>query len=224
MLRPDTRTNRNGLTLIEVMVALGVLVILVGGIFLVVQTTLKTVLEIDNNASREDEVTNLIDILRGGFRDLPSRARIAAEPATEGSVDQYLIVVRDAPGFLTWLAQPEADDMIVLLSLRQDDADSGWRVCLKRFAPPESFSEHDLNPKNLLRAGARMPWLELVGDFKKLGARFYDGTTRKWKDEWKDEPTRPALIELTVIYEHAKDARSERPVLWVPPVIAGATS
>lgn len=224
MWRHNDRARQRGLTLIEVMVALGVLIILVGGIFLVVQTALKTVLTIDNHASREDEVTNLIDILRGGFRNLPSRARMTAQPAPEGSVDQYLFIIRDAPGFLSWLAQPEAEDTVVLLALRQDAADSGWRVCMKRFPAPDNLMGQDLEPKDVLRAGASVPWLELVSDFRQLGVRFYDRDKQQWTKIWSDWRTRPALIELRLVFEHAKDAFSASPVLWVPPVTVASAS
>ncbi len=224
MLRDNRTARTRGLTLIEVMVALGVMIILVGGIFLIVQTSLKAVLIVDNNASRQDEITNLIDILRSSFRNLPTRARMTAQPISEGSTREHLLIIRDAPGFLTWLAQPEAEDMIVLLSLRQDDEDAGWRVCLKRFAPPKNFSEKDFNPKNLLRAGAKVPWLELVGDFRKAGIEFFDTKTQTWKERWDDSNERPALIKLDLVSERVRDRRSNSPIIWVPPIKVGAAS
>lgn len=224
MCHRSARARQRGLTLIEVMVALGVLVILVGGIFLVVQTALKTVLTIDNHASREDEVTNLIDILRGGFRNLPARARLTAQPAPEGNIDQYLFVVRDAPGFLSWLAQPEAENTVVLLALRRDAAESRWRVCMKRFPAPDNLTAQDIQPKDVLRAGAAVPWLELVSDFQQLGVRFYDGATKQWTKTWDNWQTRPLLIELTLVFEHTKDTLSKSPVLWVPPVVVVTAS
>lgn len=218
MLRVNRTAHSRGLTLIEVMVAIGVLIILVGGIFLVVQTSLKTVLTVDNNASREDEITNLIDILRSSFRNLPTGARMTGQPLSEKGLNEHLLIIRDAPGFLTWLAQPEAEDTVVLISLRQDDEDAGWRVCLKRFAPPNNFPEEDFNPKNLLRAGAQVPWLELVGDFRKAGVRFFDAKSQTWRDRWDNQKERPALIELDLVSEQVRDRRSNSPIIWVPPV------
>jgi prepilin-type N-terminal cleavage/methylation domain-containing protein len=211
-------SRRRGLTLIEVMVALGVLVILVSGIFLIVQTSLKTVLSIDNQASRLDEITNITDILRSGFRNLPPQARLRGLSLSEGTVKEHLLIVRNAPGFLSWLSESEAENTVVLLSIRQDDEDSGWRICLKRFAPPKNLSEEDFDPKNLLRAGAKIPWLELVGDFSETGARFFDQETRLWKDQWTDTRTRPGLIQFILVSEIVRDARSAAPIFWVPPV------
>jgi len=211
------------LTLIEVMVALGVLVILVGGIFTVVQTALKTVLLIDTRASREDEFTNLTDILRSGFRNLPGRSRMTAGPVklmgAGGGVQEYLFAVRDAPGFLTWLSAPEPENEIVLLSLRQDAAQERWRVCLKRFAPPAAFPVREFNPERLLKACAHIPWLELVADIEKIGVRFFDG--QQWSENWKDPEVRPALIELTLVHEYTKDPRSSAAIFWIPPVKGG---
>lgn len=216
MLRVNRHTR--GLTLIEVMVALGVLIILVSGIFLVVQTSLKTVLTVDNNASRQDEITNLIDILRSSFRNLPVRARMTAQTISEGGTKEHLLIIRDAPGFLTWLSQPEPEDTIVLLSLRQDDEGAAWRVCLKRFTPPDKFSEEDFNPKNLLRIGSKVPWLELVGDFRSASVRFFDPNSQTWRDRWDNQKERPALIELDLLSEQVRDRRSNSPIIWVPPV------
>lgn len=210
--------RREGLTLIEVMVALGVLVILVSGIFFVVQTALKTVIQIDNHASREDEITNLVDILRGGFRNLPSQARLVAQPFSDNGTPTYLFIVRNAPNFLSWRSQPESKDTIVLLSARQDGDGASWRVCLKRFAPPENFSEKDFNAKNILHIGRKVPWLELVGSFNTVAVRFFDARTKVWKDKWDDVRARPTLIELTLTSELVKDTRSATAIMWIPPV------
>ena len=206
------------MTLIEVMVALGVLVILVGGIFMVVQTALKTVLLIDTRASREDEITNLTDILRSNFRNLPSRAHLTAVPVTDGKVPEFLFIVRNAPGFLTWLSAAESENEIVLLAFRQDSADGHWRACLKRFVPAANFPREEFDPKAILKAAAGIPWLELVADIERVGIRFFDGNRREWQDTWTDWRLRPALIELTLIYEHTKDPRSSAAVFWIPPV------
>ena len=211
------------MTLIEVMVALGVLIILVGGIFMVVQTALKTVLLIDTRASREDEITNLTDILRTNFRNLPKHSVLTAEMVPDGTVSQYLFTVRNAPGFLTWLSAPESDNMIVLLALRQDMSNGAWRICLKRFAPPGDLPEEELSPKKMLKLASHIPWLELVADFDRLDVRFFDGATQEWKDSWTNVKVRPALIELTLKYEHTKDARSAAAVFWIPPVQGGVS-
>lgn len=212
------RAAQRGLTLIEVMVALGVLVILVGGIFLVVQTSLKTVLMIDATSSRNDELTNLTDILRVGFRNLPARARLTAGPVRAEGVNQHLVMVRNAPGFLSWLATPEADETIVLLSFRQDAKTGLWRACLKRFPAPSNLSRDVFDPKTVLRAGSGVPWLDLVGDFQSVTPRFFDAASGKWLDRWDDSRQRPALIELKLVTEVVRDERSETTVLWVPPV------
>ena len=213
---------RSGLTLIEVMVALGVLVILVSGIFMVVQTALKTVLMVDNRVSREDEVTNLTDILRSNFRNLPAHAQLTAGPISQAGFGQYLFVVRNAPGFLTWLPVHGSDREVVLLSLRQDSADQRWRVCIKRFEPSLSQAEGELGAQAALKAAAHIPWLELVAGFERIGVRFFDGVSQQWQEAWSQSQRRPALIELTLIYEHTHDPGSAAALFWLPPV-KGAT-
>lgn len=222
MRRTEQNRHTRGLTLIEVMVALGVLVILVSGIFFVVQTSLKTVLTIDNSASRLDEITNLTDILRSNFRNLPARARLTADTHSEGNVSEFLFIVRDAPGFLTWSAKPEAENTIVILSLRGNGSD--WRVCMKRFAPPSHFPEQEFAAKPILRAASKIPWLELVGGFQQARARFFDGKSRTWKDRWDNLSERPALIELTLVSEIVRDPRSETAIFWIPPVMKGGSA
>lgn len=218
MPRLKRHSKQSGLTLVEVMVALGVIVILVSGIFMVVQTSLKTVLLIDNRASREDEVTNLTDILRASLRNLPMGARMVAGPVKTGSAPQFIFIVRNAPGFLTWKSTPESRNMIVLLSLRQDAPNEQWRVCLKRFEPSATFPEDEFDAQRILQAAKGIPWLELVSEFQKINVRFFDSASQKWQDIWKDWRQRPTLIELTFLYEHTKDARSASAVFWIPPV------
>lgn len=218
MFRVNRLATCRGLTLIEVMVALGVLVILVGGIFLIVQTSLKTVLDISNSSSRNDEITNLADILRSGFRNLPVRASVDAELVGGPRDKNLVLMVRNAPGFLTWLMEPEAENTIVLLSVLPDTKNGGWRICLKRYVPPGELSDKDARLAPILRASDKIPWLELVGSFKKITARFYDGSTQKWLDDWRDAKVRPALIELRTLSERTRDERSETSIFWVPPI------
>jgi prepilin-type N-terminal cleavage/methylation domain-containing protein len=223
MLRADRISRSRGLTLIEVMVAIGVLVILASGIFFVVQTTLSTVMKISDRSSRDDEITNLVDILRSNFRNLPPRSELTARVVTDGGTPMLLFVVRNAPGFLTWLKDPESEDTIVLLAARQDDDAKTWRVCLKRFAPPAHFSSEDFKAKDILRIGEKVPWLELVGDFREVGMRFFDEKKKNWVTEWVEPKRRPSLIELRLVSEITKDPRSETTVLWIPPVQGGAS-
>lgn len=218
MLRFKPASSRKGLTLIEVMVALGVMVILLGGIFLVVQTSLKTVLKIDTFASRADEITNLTDIFRSAFRNLPARARLTGQAIVSEDINQYLLIIRDAPGFLSWKSAPEAADTIVLISFRQDDESDAWRVCMKRLVPPKRFLGDALDPKTVLKIASDVPWLELVGDFQAFNIRFFDGKAKAWKNEWKITDVRPSLIEIKLVSEQKLDERSETMVIWVPPV------
>lgn len=205
------------------MVALGVLVILTGGIFMVVQTALKTVLLIDTRASREDEITNLTDILRSNFRNLPNHARLTAENVAADGVQEFLFTVRNAPGFLTWMSAPDPENLIVLLSLRKDSTNGLWRVCLKRFTPPPHSSAETWNSKAMLKAASGIPWLELVADIEQVGVRFFDGRTRQWTGSWTEGTVRPALIELKLIYEHTPDPRSSAAIFWIPPVKGGVS-
>lgn len=211
-------SKRHGLTLIEVMVALGVLVILVSGIFMVVQTSLRTVVLISDRASREDELTNLVDILRSNLRNLPAPARLTAAPVP-GKPGEYLFLVRNAPGFMTWLATPGSSDEVVLLSLLRESGDDQWRVCLKRFEPSPHSGE--LDAPAALKAAAEIPWLELVGGLEKVSVRFFDGERKEWSDLWTNERRRPALIELTIVCEVTSDAFSAVSTFWLPPVRGG---
>ncbi|HWL52646.1 MAG TPA: prepilin-type N-terminal cleavage/methylation domain-containing protein [Chthoniobacteraceae bacterium] len=220
-LKCSNRFHRSGLTLIEVMVALAVLVILVSGIFMVVHTALKTVLLIDNQASREDEITNLTDILRTNFRNLPNHALLSAGPVPGKENREFLFVVQNAPGFLTWLPIRGSDREVVLLSLQRPSREEGWKVCLKRFDPAPTPAEREFDAQQALKAAAQIPWLELVANIERVGVRFFDQTTRKWLQEWKNSHTRPGLIELTLVYEHTKDARSAAAIFWLPPVKGG---
>jgi len=197
---------------------MGVMVILLGGIFLIVQTALKTVIVISDYASREDEMTNLVDILRNGFRNLPPRAKFAAQGATIDGQKGYLLTFRNAPGFLTWHGQEESDRVIVLLAAKHDDENGLWRLCLKRFVPPETMSEREMSPAAVLRASAGVRWLELVGDFRRVAFRFRADSKSAWANDWLDQ-TRPALVEVNLGYEHAKDPGSERTIIWVPPIL-----
>ncbi len=215
--RPGIYRSERALTLVEVMVALAVTVILVGGIFMVVQTSLATVIRISDNASREDEMTNITDILRNGFRNLSSRTRIVAQSVSMDGNRSYLMIFRNAPGFLNWRSAPESDNTIVLLAVMQDK-DGFRKLCMRRFQAPQNMGADEFDPKAILKASSSERWLDLVGEFKEFSVRFLDGKSNKWSTDWNRPSERPALAEFKIVSELAKDTQSERSVMWIPPV------
>lgn len=213
------RHRSQGLTLIEVTVALGILVILAGGIFLVVQTSLRSVLLLDASASREDEISNIIDIFRQAFVNLPPTARLQVDRMPGEAEPEVVWIFRDAPNFLSWLPQDEPPGMIVVLSFRSDTMEPGfWEIAMKRMPAPADLPAGEFRFKPILQTMSQVSWLRLAGGFEKLDARFYDGRNGQWQENWKEPGTRPALIGLTLGEPRTEGLGNEKPEFWVPPV------
>lgn len=208
---PDIRHRlpRRGLTLIEVMVALGIMVILLGGLFTIVQTSLRTVLLMDESSSREDEISNLTDVFRQGMRELPARASLLAGPVRVEGESAMLIGVQRAPGFLTWSVEPEAERTAVLLAFLPQP-DNLWTVAIKRFEADEEPG--DL--AQLLSQGRDIPWLPLVADLGGISAQFYSPARDEWRENWDEPDIRPGLIRWRLVWERETLEHD----FWIPPV------
>jgi len=216
---PDRRRGEGGLTLIEVMVALAVLVILTGGLFMVVQTSLQSVMLLDESASREDEISNTIDVFRHGLRNMPATARMVVTETRVEEEPALLWIVRDAPNLFAWLPEDEPAGMIVILAFRSDPENPGKQaIFMKRIEAPETMPGGEIRPNAILEVARGVSWLFLVGDFDRLGARFYDGQASEWQEEWEEAGRRPALVELLLETPKTRNLGDAKPVLWVPPL------
>lgn len=199
------------------MVALAVLVILTGGLFMVVQTSLQSVMLLDESASREDEISNTIDVFRHGLRNMPATTRMVVTETRVEDEAALLWIFRDAPNLFAWLPEDEPARMIVILAFRPDPENPGTQaIYMKRIEAPEKMPAGEFRPGAILAAAREVSWLFLVGDFDRLGARFYDGS--EWKEEWQEAGSRPALVELLLETPKTANLGDEQPVLWVPPL------
>jgi hypothetical protein len=200
-----TNPKTRAFTLFEVMLALGILVLLTGSIFAILQASLAAVEEIQKQQQRGRTYFGLTELCRKTFRTLPASATVEGGVYEEDGKYYSRVIIRQSPKAFAWgedtrylgesilSARPQLGGLYSFGLLRQTEADA------QQFALKET-------PR----------WLLLARDIREVRWRFYDPRTTQWQEEWKDPSLHPGLVELSLTL--AGETQPIRSVFWLPPL------
>lgn len=179
-----------GFTLFEVILASTIFVLLAGGIFFSVSTSMSAADELGRQQIEVRQGSAFIRFLRKGFLNLPVEAEIAVSTRTSGaSGDAVDLIIRRAPGAFETGALEAQGGGIVLSTMPDGRGKSTFSLI--RF--PDKLGESDLT-----RYLDSVTWLPLLDNVEKLRWRFWDGDRREFVELWERKDTHPELIELTL--------------------------
>ncbi len=187
---------RRAFTLLEIMLAVGILGLMSLAIFRFVQSNL-TSLRLSSDISAADaQYDGLRALLAAEWQSLPpQRAQMYGEPfkLNDRQRDWVRWVCGAGQGMLTRYAQ---GDFVVTLGLRPEDEKSGrFDLGLLRKPKNDRSEEHET-------------WVPLIKDVTSLQISYYSPRfgNNPWVDRWPGG-TLPSLIKLTI-------GRRDSPVPW----------
>ncbi len=205
-----------GFTLLEIMLALFVFALLVGGVFSIAAGTTQLADEMEQEHERDAQLNRFGEFCGHLFRSLDGTARVRLRARQNGG--QYLgqLAVQNAPQVFAG-AVPVEDG---ITSLESEETPGGFlRVVLKTSAPE--------NERTSTAGGTRLVLLENVA---RCDWRFFNPSSSQWESVWNESlpltavssvpaenavaARRPGLIELTLAI--GADA-PRRFVFWTPP-------
>ena len=186
-----------GFTLLEIMLAVGILGLMSLAIFRFVQANMTALRVSSDIATRDSQYDGLRDLLTSEWQSLsPTRARMIGEPfkLNDGGRDVITWICSAGPGLLTRYAPGE---FIVALRLQPENEKSD-RLDLGLSRKPKDAS--DIGERH-------ETWVPLVKNVSSLQISYFNPSLNTWIDRWSNASQLPWLVKVTV-------GRADSPVPW----------
>lgn len=205
------RRLHHAFTLLEMIIAMGVLALLLAGIFSVAKSTMELSNDLAAGQERALMKQNFIDFLRRSFRGLPGGAEVRLDNRSVGGTYlPSLTIVNGGASF----SPSEALPPDTAIELTAEQRPGGYlRVLLRVMDDQQTLA---LRTGQNVRPSAKQATLPLMDQVSRFEWKLYDGYSGRWENLWKDA-RRPLMAELNVQLD---DGQPLRAVFWIPPVIA----
>ena len=211
MTTTPASSRRSGFTLLELVIAMGLLAILVGMVF----TTARTALALGNTIvqTQNEEMLHqaFFELLSQRFSSLPGNTRFEMKVQDSGSHYISDLTLQNVPLSFTWGGQERIAKAVQLSTVKRR---SGYLDIVLRYYEDEILedSASSFKPK-----GDQKPFAEIVllTDVAYFEWRVLDGRSMEWQYDWEVQGRLPLQVELTL----AIGAKGEeiRQVFWIPP-------
>jgi len=212
MTTSPVRPRRCGFTLLELVIAMGLLAILVGMIFTTARTSLalgNTIVETQNEEMLHQA---FFELLSHRFSALPGNTRFDLKSKDSGSHYLSDLTLQNVPLGFTWGGQTRIAKAVQLSTVKRR---SGYLDIVLRYYEDEILEDSAATFKT--SAGDKKPFAEIVllNDVAYFEWRVLDGRSMEWQYDWDQQGRLPLQIELTL----AIGAKGEeiRQIFWVPP-------
>jgi prepilin-type N-terminal cleavage/methylation domain-containing protein len=181
-IHTDDRDKHRGMTLIEVMLGLSLLVLISGGVIAVVQSALTSTRIAHKEFVEDEEISMLFAYFRALFLDLPATIELSTPEQLPESTYQQL-QFQNAPELFSWGKGREGPpDTQVLLTTRDLNNGNFCLILEKQLQHPS---------QSLIRKE-----LVLLNNLTFLEWSFLDQNGTQWTSSWHDLKRRPAAIRL----------------------------
>ncbi|MCU0777998.1 MAG: prepilin-type N-terminal cleavage/methylation domain-containing protein [Akkermansiaceae bacterium] len=211
MKRHPVRSRRAGFTLLELVIAMGLLTIIVGMVFGIARTSLalgKTIVETQNE---EMEHQAFMDLVGRTFGTLPGNARLDLQVQDSGTHYLSDLTLQNVPLGFTWGGVERVAKAVRLSTVKRR---SGYLDIVLSYYENEILED----PEDAVgRAPTEEPFAEIVllEDVAYFEWRVLDGNSLEWLYDWEFPSRLPLQLELVM----AVGAKGEemRQVFWLPP-------
>ena len=186
-----------GFTLLEIMLAVGILGLMSLAIFRFVQANMTALRLSSETAARDTQYDGLRDLLTADWQSLsPTRSRMYGEPfkLNDRERDWIRWSCSAGPGLLTRYAP---GDFTVTLAVRPESEKSS-RLDLGFLRKPKDDSSV---------GGTHETWVPLIKNVSSLQISYFSPNLNSWIDRWSNSNQLPWLVKLTV-------GRTDSPVPW----------
>lgn len=209
-----TASSQAAFTLLEMLVALSAFVMLMGGIFAIAQGTMELGNDMGLAQDRSQIRQNFVEFLRRSFRNLPGDAEVRLSVKAKGS--SYVPTLNFVNGGSSFTPGVSlAPDTSV--ELFADERPGGYlRVTLRVLDQKQTQAVRSNQNVSYRRDQITLPLLDNVSRFE---WRFFDTTTNRWENNWKQSERRPILAEMNLQLD---DGFQTRAVFWIPPIVRNA--
>lgn len=212
MTTHPVRPRPQGFTLLELVIAMGLLAILVGMVFGTARTSLALGNTIVQTQNEEMLHQAFFELLHQRFSSLPGNTRFELKVSDSGSHYLSDLTLQNVPLSFTWGGQARIAKAVQISTVKKR---SGYIDVVLRYYENEILEDSAATFKTSV--GDNKPFAEIVllSDVAFFEWRVLDGRSMEWQYDWDLQGRLPLQIELTLAIGAKGD--EIRRVFWVPP-------
>lgn len=202
--------RRNGFTLLELVIAMGILAMLVGMIFGSATANLQLSNDVVRKQNEESAKNAFFTLLANRFGTLPGNTRM--ELTWEDAGNHYLsdLTLQNVPLAFTWGGTEKVAKAVQISTVARRD---NYLDIVLRYYENEILEDSD----NVNVDEAAEPFAEVVllEDVRTFEWRVLDGRTMEWQEDWDLVGRLPLQMELTIAF--GAQGRFIRQIFWITP-------
>ncbi len=203
-----TSSDVTGFTLLEMSLTLGILSLLVGGMFALADGSIQLMDRVEELDRTELARSRFTQLCHHSFEQLPSSGSLLLTGISDDLGGGTALSFVDSPLAFNFGGNEIEVEQVVLAAL----PDGGGNLRVRAYY---------LDQERLLQyeGGAKLqqldaPQITLLRDVQRLQWRFFDSRDQSWKPQWDDPLRRPGFVELRLQVPPQK--APHRVVFWVP--------
>jgi prepilin-type N-terminal cleavage/methylation domain-containing protein len=177
-----------GFTLLEIMLAVGILGIMSLAIFRFVQANMTALRLSSDTAARDSEYDGLRDLLTAEWQSLsPQRGRLTGEPLKVNDRERDVVgwFCSAGPGLLTRYAPGEYK--VVMRLQPENEKSDRLDLGLMRKPKEDTAEQHE-----------HETWVPLINNVSSLQISYFNPNLNTWIDRWSNATQTPWLVKVTV--------------------------
>lgn len=206
----STATGERGFTLLEVILGLGLISMLIGGIYSIATASLQLSNSVLENQADDMHMHAFVNLLRRNIQSLPGNGKISMEePGTTGGIYESAMVFDDAPLAFSWGAVAAGSKKVILTTEKDARGGLQFRVRYLNEEETESYESGNLGKNDGIS-------LILIDGLRGVRWDFYNQQTDEWLPEWIEPNQRPTMIALSMDFYAVTEPM--RTVFWLPTV------
>ncbi|MCX8495714.1 MAG: prepilin-type N-terminal cleavage/methylation domain-containing protein [Akkermansiaceae bacterium] len=211
MIHHPVKNRPSGFTLLELVIAIGLLSILVGMVFSTARTSLALGNTIVQTQNEEMLHQAFFELLSQRFSSLPGNTRLELKAQDSGSRYTSDLTLQNVPLSFTWGGEARIAKAVQLSTVKRR---SGYLDIVLRYYENEIL-EGSASTFGSSTDTAPFAEIVLLTDVAYFEWRVLDGRTMEWQYDWDAQGRLPLQMELTM----AIGAKGEeiRQIFWIPP-------
>ncbi|MES2440015.1 MAG: type II secretion system protein GspJ [Verrucomicrobiota bacterium] len=212
MIVRTTRPRTAGFTLLELVIAIGLLAMLVGMVFGTARTSLalgNTIVETQNEEMLHQA---FFELLNQRFSSLPGNTRFDLKVEDSGSHYLSDLTLQNVPLSFTWGGQARVAKAVQLSTVKRR---SGYIDIVLKYYENEVLEDSSTSFKSTATSNEPFAEIVLLTDVAFFEWRVLDGRSMEWQYDWDQQGRLPLQVELTL----AIGAKGEeiRQIFWIAP-------
>lgn len=216
-----SEVQRAGFTLIEVVLALAITGMLLGGIFAVARSATSMAEEVASSQERAMVGQSFTGLLRRTFEQVPGNAKVELKITGQGAGTSVYsdIVFRDYPMAFAWAGVEAGAKTVIFRTERHPSGTLAARVLYLNEDQAEAYDN------NRFSDDGTAVGLTLLSGLSFCQWYFWDDRTEEWVEEWDPQKfanRRPSLVNLYLKFAGSESV-GENVTFWIP-IMANPTS